>query len=90
MRHQASEAVTTVRQAEAFQVSIPQAELDDLYDRLARTRWVDELSDDGWDSGLSISYMRELVDYWQQYLLGALTIMAAAFYSKARTVQVKE
>jgi ribose transport system ATP-binding protein len=32
----------------------------------------------------------ELVDYWQQYLLGGLTIVAAAFYSKARTVQVKE
>ena len=32
----------------------------------------------------------ELVDYWQQYLLGGLTIVAAAFYSKARAVQVKE
>jgi ribose transport system ATP-binding protein len=32
----------------------------------------------------------ELVDYWQQYLLGGLTIIAAAFYSKARAVQVKE
>jgi ribose transport system ATP-binding protein len=26
----------------------------------------------------------ELTDYWQQYLLGGLTIAAAAFYSKAR------
>jgi ribose transport system ATP-binding protein len=32
----------------------------------------------------------ELVDYWQQYVLGGLTILAAAFYSKARALNAQE
>ena len=32
-----------------FRIDIPQADLDDLRDRLARTRWPDELPGVGWD-----------------------------------------
>ena len=48
-----------------FTVKIPQATLDDLQERLARTRWPDEIEGAGWDYGSSLPYMKELVDYWQ-------------------------
>jgi pimeloyl-ACP methyl ester carboxylesterase len=48
-----------------FRVDVPQATFDDLRDRLARTRWPDEVEDAGWDYGASLAYMRELVDYWR-------------------------
>jgi len=48
-----------------FKVEVPQAALDDLRARLGRTRWPDELEDAGWDYGTSLSYLKELVDYWQ-------------------------
>ena len=48
-----------------FTIDIPQAVLDDLQRRLQATRWIDDLGDPGWDHGLSVPYMRELVAYWQ-------------------------
>jgi hypothetical protein len=48
-----------------FQVNVPQTILDDLQKRLARTRWPDEVEGVGWDYGTNLSYMKELVDYWQ-------------------------
>ncbi len=49
-----------------FKIAIPQATLDDLRERLARTRWIDEVEGSGWTYGVSLGYMKELVDYWQQ------------------------
>lgn len=51
--------------AQAFQVHIPQQVLDDLRERLARTRWADEVVGVGWDYGTNQGYLRGLVDYWQ-------------------------
>ncbi len=48
-----------------FRIAIPQADLDDLRDRLARTRWPDELPGVGWDYGVPLGYLKELVDYWR-------------------------
>jgi len=48
-----------------FQVAIPQADLDDLGDRLARTRWPDELPDVGWSRGVPLGYLRDLAEYWR-------------------------
>jgi hypothetical protein len=48
-----------------FRVNVPQIILDDLQKRLARTRWPDEVEGVGWDYGTNLSYMKELVDYWQ-------------------------
>ncbi|WFB07678.1 epoxide hydrolase [Streptomyces sp. LX-29] len=47
-----------------FRIDIPQADLDDLRDRLARTRWPDELPGAGWDYGVALPYLKELVGYW--------------------------
>jgi len=49
--------------AEPFAIDIPQSTLDDLRDRLRRTRWLDT-SDEGWDAGTNTRYLRELVGYW--------------------------
>ena len=48
-----------------FRASIPQTALDDLQDRLVRTRWPDELSGVGWQYGVPKSYVRRLADYWR-------------------------
>lgn len=47
-----------------FSVSIPRAILDDLRDRLRRTRWPDEVEGAEWDYGTNLSYLKELVAYW--------------------------
>ena len=48
-----------------FRIDIPQADLDDLRDRLARTRWPDQLPGVGWDYGIPLDYVRELASYWR-------------------------
>jgi epoxide hydrolase len=48
-----------------FTIEMPQAELDDLRDRLARTRWPSELPGVGWSRGVPLDYLRELADYWR-------------------------
>jgi pimeloyl-ACP methyl ester carboxylesterase len=47
-----------------FRVEIPQSALDDLRDRLARTRWPVALPGADWSRGVPVSYLRELVAYW--------------------------
>ncbi len=48
-----------------FRISIPQADLDDLADRLARTRWPASLPGAAWERGVPLSYLRELAEYWR-------------------------
>jgi pimeloyl-ACP methyl ester carboxylesterase len=48
-----------------FTISIPQDDLDDLRDRLARTRWPGELPGVGWSRGVPVSSLKELADYWR-------------------------
>src|SRR5690348_268515 len=48
-----------------FRIDIPQDTLDDLCERLARTRWPDEVERAGWDYGTNLKYMKEFADYWQ-------------------------
>ncbi|WP_436758618.1 epoxide hydrolase family protein [Streptosporangium sp. V21-05] len=47
-----------------FHIDIPQADLDDLRDRLARTRWPRELPDTGWSRGVPLDYLKDLAAYW--------------------------
>ena len=51
-------------QIEPFKISIPQETLDDLRQRLERTRWPDEVQDADWRYGANLEYMRELANYW--------------------------
>ncbi len=48
-----------------FRIEVPQAVIDDLRDRLTRTRWTDEVEDAGWDYGTNLGYLKELTDYWR-------------------------
>ncbi|MDI2125565.1 epoxide hydrolase family protein [Yinghuangia seranimata] len=48
-----------------FRIDIPQADLDELHDRLARTRWPDELPDAGWDYGIPLARVKSLAEYWR-------------------------
>ncbi len=50
---------------QAFPITLAQHTLDDLRERLARTRWPDEVEGAGWDHGTNVAYLKELVDYWQ-------------------------
>ena len=47
-----------------FRIDIAQEDLDDLRDRLARTRWPDEVTGAGSDYGVSLEYVRGLADRW--------------------------
>ncbi|HUG00077.1 MAG TPA: epoxide hydrolase [Ilumatobacter sp.] len=47
-----------------FLVDVPDEVLDDLRERLARTRWVDQLPDTTWEYGVDVAYLRDLCEYW--------------------------
>jgi microsomal epoxide hydrolase len=48
-----------------FSLTVPDAHIADLRERLARTRWPDEPPLEPWSTGTSVGYMRELAGYWQ-------------------------
>ncbi|WP_018653047.1 epoxide hydrolase family protein [Actinomadura flavalba] len=47
-----------------FRIDVPQADLDDLRDRLRRTRWAPELPGARWSRGVPTGYLRDLAGYW--------------------------
>jgi pimeloyl-ACP methyl ester carboxylesterase len=47
-----------------FRLDVPRAELDDLMERLARTRLPQPAPVDDWDTGTPNSYLREALDAW--------------------------
>jgi microsomal epoxide hydrolase len=49
---------------EPFRVDVPQATLDDLSDRLRRTRFPNEITGIGWEQGAALSYLQDVVRYW--------------------------
>jgi pimeloyl-ACP methyl ester carboxylesterase len=56
--------VTT--EIESFQISIPDAALRDLQDRLARTRWPERETVADWTQGVPLSYLQDLCRYWAE------------------------
>jgi hypothetical protein len=48
-----------------FRIAISQRDLDDLHERLDRTRWPDELPGVGWAYGVPRDYLKELARYWR-------------------------
>jgi len=48
-----------------FKVAIPERILDDLRQRLSRTRWTDEVRGADWNYGTNSAYLKELMSYWQ-------------------------
>ena len=50
---------------QTFKIDVAQPVLDDLQQRLARTRWTDEPAGAGWGYGMNPEYLHRLVEYWQ-------------------------
>ncbi len=47
-----------------MKIHVPQEVLDDIRERVSRTRWPHEIPNSKWDYGTNLGYMKELVDYW--------------------------
>jgi pimeloyl-ACP methyl ester carboxylesterase len=50
-----------------IEIELAQSFIDDLKARLKLTRWPDEIENSAWAHGASLSYMKELSDYWINY-----------------------
>lgn len=48
-----------------FRIAIADADVVDLQDRLARTRWAPETPGAGWSRGVPTADLRELAEYWR-------------------------
>ncbi|MDX3113862.1 epoxide hydrolase [Streptomyces scabiei] len=48
-----------------FTIAVPEAELDDLKYRLARTRWPDTIPDSGWTHGIDLAWTKDMAAYWR-------------------------
>ncbi|WP_139417870.1 epoxide hydrolase family protein [Agromyces laixinhei] len=56
---------TSSTEIRPFTVDVPQADVDDLMERLARTRLPQPAPADDWDTGTPNSYLREAVEAWR-------------------------
>jgi epoxide hydrolase len=55
-----------------FRVSLSEAAIDDLRERLRRTRWPEPATAGGWSQGTPLAWVRELCRYWlEDYDFGA-------------------
>jgi pimeloyl-ACP methyl ester carboxylesterase len=50
---------------EPFEIAVKDAVLRDLKERLARTRWPDQIDGTGWEYGVPVAYMKDFVAHWQ-------------------------
>ena len=48
-----------------FTLHVPDSDIADLRERLARTRFPDSAPGDPWAYGTDVDYLRSLVDYWR-------------------------
>ncbi|MEX0848140.1 MAG: epoxide hydrolase N-terminal domain-containing protein, partial [Ilumatobacteraceae bacterium] len=48
-----------------FAVAIDDAVLDDLRDRLARTRWPDQIPGTTWEYGAELASVQQLCEHWR-------------------------
>lgn len=61
----ARENIEAFMDIKPFRIEIPQSALDDLHDRLGRTRWSPALPGQGWSRGVPDDYLKELAAYWR-------------------------
>jgi len=47
-----------------YRIEVPQADVDDLRERLHRTRWGTDLPGQGWSRGVPVDYLKGLAAYW--------------------------
>ena len=56
---------TTAEEIRPFRIDVSDAELEDLRQRLARTRWPDEVPGVGWSYGVALDYVKEFAELWR-------------------------
>jgi pimeloyl-ACP methyl ester carboxylesterase len=49
---------------EPFRIDVPEVELQELRERLVRTRWPEAETVGDWSQGVPLAYMRDLCGYW--------------------------
>ena len=54
------------QQPRPYEIAVPDAVLDDLRERLARTRWAAPDVEAPWEAGADVGYVRELCDHWRE------------------------
>jgi pimeloyl-ACP methyl ester carboxylesterase len=60
-----SQTGTTGIEIRPFRVEIPQEALDDLHQRLDRTRFARPAPNDSWDFGTPVQYLQEMISHWR-------------------------
>jgi hypothetical protein len=50
---------------EAFTIPFSQPAVDDLHDRLRRTRWPDEIAGANWEYGVDLKFLQQIGEYWR-------------------------
>jgi pimeloyl-ACP methyl ester carboxylesterase len=50
---------------ERFEIPFSEAAIRDLHERLARTRWPDQIPGTGWEYGFPLDYLQEICRYWK-------------------------
>jgi epoxide hydrolase len=58
-------STTVETEIRPFRVEVPDADLDDLRARLAATRFTDEIPGSGFDYGVSVEWVKRMVEYWR-------------------------
>jgi pimeloyl-ACP methyl ester carboxylesterase len=51
---------------ESFSLPFSQPAVDDLRDRLGRTRWPNEISGANWEYGVNLGFLQEICHYWRE------------------------
>jgi epoxide hydrolase len=57
-------AMTDRSDIHPFTIAIPDADFDDLRERLRRARWPQSLPGVGWERGVPVDYLEQLAAYW--------------------------
>jgi epoxide hydrolase len=60
-----TDATDTGAEIRPFRVDVLQKEMDELHDRLGRTRWPDELPNVGWSRGVPLGYLQDIAEHWR-------------------------
>ena len=50
-----------------FRIAVPEADVTDLRERLARIRWPRQLPSSGWERGVPVEYLRTMAERWAAY-----------------------
>ena len=57
--------ITTAEEVRPFRIDVSDVDIEDLRERLARTRWPDEVPGVGWSYGVGLDYVKEFAELWR-------------------------